>query len=347
MSSADEGNILKTKKLTDKTPLPPKSSKRSRRRKRRDDSAWWLGGFLFGVMVGLGMSLYYGWVLSPRPLPTTPAELRAVDKAFYIRLIASAFAYDGDVGRAEARLATLGNLNLTTSLIAVAESDIRQNGDVRDIGALVGLAETVGEVSVLMSAYQTTPTATPTQTSTPKPTRTPSPTVTPSHTATVLPLTNTTISTLTMALKTVTGTKTVSSTVTSRPTRIPTATATRRPTRTPTPNPNAPFRVVQSRFVCDRRVNRLLKIYVRDRLGVGIPGVEIVVKWANGQDNFFTGFKPNVGPGYADFEMELNKIYQVNLVNLEVQPPLPSITIENNTTCSAATPSWQLVFQKK
>ena len=64
-----------------------------------------MGGFLFGFAVGLVLSLTYGWVLDPRPLPGRPVDLRPQDKEQYLRLIALAFAHDNDEARARERLA--------------------------------------------------------------------------------------------------------------------------------------------------------------------------------------------------------------------------------------------------
>ena len=73
-----------------------------------------------------------------------------------------------------------------------------------------------------------------------------------------------------------------------------------------------------------------------------------VENWPGGEDKFFTGFKSEVDPGYADFEMEPDEVYQVELVDVESNvaqeigagridlcPDLPP----------GVQPSWQVVFQ--
>jgi hypothetical protein len=94
----------------------------------------------------------------------------------------------------------------------------------------------------------------------------------------------------------------------------------------------------------------LLRIYVRDRLGSGVPGVEIEVSWPGGKDRFFTGFKPEIDAGYADFEIRLDELYQVELVSVETVKPVPEIRINSDTLCPdlpvGIEPSWQLVFQQ-
>ncbi|RMF03224.1 MAG: hypothetical protein D6768_06395, partial [Chloroflexi bacterium] len=144
----------------------------------KHDGWWWGGGFLFGFAVGLALSLTYGWVLDPRPLPVTPANLRAEDQAFYVRLIALAFAHDENLARAQARLATLDNPNVVESVVALTEKYIEQEEDVRDIKALVALSGALGKTSSAMAAFIVTPTPLPTATFTPAPTPTPRPTQT-------------------------------------------------------------------------------------------------------------------------------------------------------------------------
>jgi hypothetical protein len=107
--------------------------------------------------------------------------------------------------------------------------------------------------------------------------------------------------------------------------------------------------MAQSVALCDNTGDGLLRIYVRDRLGEGVPGVEIVVNWSGGQDHFFTGLKPEVDPGYADFEMQPGERYRVNPVSVETSGSLPELTL-TDTLCpdlpAGIIPSWQVVFQQ-
>jgi hypothetical protein len=107
--------------------------------------------------------------------------------------------------------------------------------------------------------------------------------------------------------------------------------------------------MAQSVALCDNTGDGLLRIYVRDRLGEGVPGVEIVVDWSGGQDRFFTGLKPEVDPGYADFEMQPGERYRINPVSVETSGSLPEVTL-SDTLCpdlpAGVIPSWQVVFQQ-
>lgn len=311
----------------------------------KGDWLWWLVSFLFGVLIGLVMSLGYGWILDPRPQPVTPADLRAEDKAFYLRLIALAFAKDGNLQRAQTRLNTLNN----PSVAALTEQYINQEQDIRDIKALVALSEALGQTSSVMAAFIVTPTPLPTSTSTPAPTPTPRPTKTPtpkaSPTATVTHTPSPTPSATPTASNTPTSTSTP--TVTNTPTVTPTPTAT----NTPTPGPDSPFGLAQAEMLCEASDHPgVLRVYVRDRLGAGVPGIGIEVTWSGGKDAFFTGFKPEIDPGYADFYMSPAQRYEVTLLNVKTAGELPDIDINKPALCTNlpanVLPSWRVVFQQ-
>jgi hypothetical protein len=108
--------------------------------------------------------------------------------------------------------------------------------------------------------------------------------------------------------------------------------------------------VAQSVVLCDETSGGLLRIYVRDRLGVGVPGVEIMVSWAGGEDRLFTGFKPDIDPGYADFQMEPGERYQIKLVSVAAEVAVPEVSLSGNNLCAnlpaGIDPSWQIVFEQ-
>jgi hypothetical protein len=308
---------------------------------------WWIGGFLFGFVIGLAMSLTYGWVLDPRPASIGPANLAPAGQDMYIRLVALAFFHDRNMERAMSRIAKLENPNFQNQIITLTERYIQENQDIRDIRALVTLADTLGPISGEMLAFLSTPTPLPTAIPTSTPTNTPVP---PMPTATDTPTpTNTRPPTPTRAA-TATPTEEATPTITSTPTVTSTSTLTLTPSQTPTPGPGSPYGVATSMVACDSANGGLLKIYIRDRLGVGVTGVEIQVSWPGGRDTLFTGFKPEIDPGYADFQMEADKRYRIELITLETTGSPPEISSGNQELCpdlpETTVPSWEIIFQQ-
>ena len=363
---------------------PPRQRYKPRLGKKPNDRGWWIWGFIFGFSVGLAMSLTYGWVLDPHPQPVGPAELTLIDQEVYMRLVAAAFFHNENENQARLRLAKLQNPKVQMTLIDLTERYIDQGRDIRDVRSLVTLAGIFGQPSPKMAVFLSTPTPLPTATDTPAATPTSSPTETPTPlkptpTATLIettviataPLTTTFVvsstvvatlsstSTLTPTATstdeptptpTATSTSTPTATATATPTTAPSPTLTPLPTDTATPRPNVAYGLAESNIACDSANGGLLKIYIRDRLGVGVPGVEISLSWLGGRDNLFTGFKPEIDPGYADFQMDPGETYQIELVNLETTGQVPEITINDRELCpnlpADVDPSWQVVFQQ-
>jgi hypothetical protein len=99
------------------------------------------------------------------------------------------------------------------------------------------------------------------------------------------------------------------------PTVIPTATPIPLPTRPPSPTPPGRFQLATTETFCLSNPQPLLQIIAQDAVGNGLPGVEVIVEWAGGQDRFFTGLKPELGLGYGDFVLEPNLDYTVRLTS--------------------------------
>lgn len=109
----------------------------------------------------------------------------------------------------------------------------------------------------------------------------------------------------------------------------PMPTPTARPSATPTPQPTqgAPFVLDQRERVCDPELEPpLLQVFVEDAAGEPVPGVEVRALWDKGQDRFFTGLQPEVGLGYADFVLDPEVTYTVQLSAGEV--PVTSVRSE-------------------
>lgn len=57
----------------------------------------------------------------------------------------------------------------------------------------------------------------------------------------------------------------------------------------------------------------LILIQVTDDKGQPLPGVRVVVTWENGEEIFYTGLAPEIGPGYADFKVTPGTVYSVRV----------------------------------
>lgn len=106
-------------------------------------------------------------------------------------------------------------------------------------------------------------------------------------------------------------------------TATPTATITPRPTATPTPapsaTPGAPFKLTGQEQICDPALGEpQIQVVVLDASGEGVPGMEILVLWDEGEDRFYTGLKPELGWGYADFNMQIGETYSLRLPTEDV-----------------------------
>jgi hypothetical protein len=54
-------------------------------------------------------------------------------------------------------------------------------------------------------------------------------------------------------------------------------------------------------------------VEVQDASGQPVPGIEVVVTWEGEEEHFFTGLKPELGLGYADFVMTPDVVYTLQL----------------------------------
>lgn len=131
------------------------------------------------------------------------------------------------------------------------------------------------------------------------------------------------------------------------PSMTPSPSPTIRPTPTPSPTPGAPFTLLEQDLVCDPNLPAaLIQVIIQNAAGDGVPGEEILVVWDNGQDRFFTGLKPELGAGYADFTMEPPTIYSLQLAYGD--DPVTGIRAEEciDESGDAYPGSWLLIFQQ-
>jgi hypothetical protein len=57
-------------------------------------------------------------------------------------------------------------------------------------------------------------------------------------------------------------------------------------------------------------------VIVLDRTGTPFPGIEITITWSGGEERFFTGLKPELSLGYADYVMSLDTSYALQVARI-------------------------------
>jgi hypothetical protein len=79
--------------------------------------------------------------------------------------------------------------------------------------------------------------------------------------------------------------------------------------------------------------------------GQGVPGVEVIITWASGQESIFTGLKPEIDPGYADFVMSPGTVYTLQVTGGgQIIPDLssPECATDDGERYAG---SWRLIFK--
>jgi len=243
--------------------------------------------WLIALILGFGLGLAYAWVISPiQYVDASPLALRNDFKDHFRSAIAAAFASNGDLERARTRLSLLGDPDPAQALTAQAQRMLA-GGDSLD---------TVQQVALLASALQGEVVANP---PTEMPTNSPEPTGQTAAPETFTPEVSQ---------------PTIEPESTSTP--VPVLTPTLRSTRTPTPTLGAPYQLVGQDTVCDPVLAEgLLQIVVINATRKQIPGVEIIITWNSGEEHIFTGLKPELGHGYADYLMKPDVLYSIRMAD--------------------------------
>ena len=252
---------------------------------------WYL---LTGLVIGVTLGLVYAWVVNPvEYVDAPPYALRSDFKDQYRTLIAMAYLYNGDLERAIYRLDALKDEDITRTIAMQAQQALAEGRPESETQALGRLAVALGQGPAPAVVTPATPVTLPSPTRTPAPPTATLPSPTPVER---LQPTSTQISTL----------------------RTPQATNTPLPTLAPSPTPTlgAPFLLQDVTQVCNPNLEvPRLEVEISDAAGQPVPSVELVVTWNGGEEHFFTGFKPELGLGYADFDMSVGTIYTLNLAS--------------------------------
>ncbi|HID52823.1 MAG TPA: hypothetical protein EYP41_12410, partial [Anaerolineae bacterium] len=122
---------------------------------QRISPAGWL---LLGLLVGLGLSLTYAWVINPVVYTdASPARLSDRYRAEYILLVSRSFDQDGDWSRAQSRLARLNDPQLAETVDALLAQFVREQKAPEDIRTLALLARQMGVDTQTVALFAPTP----------------------------------------------------------------------------------------------------------------------------------------------------------------------------------------------
>jgi hypothetical protein len=289
-----------------------------------------------GIVVGLLVGLFVTWQVWPvQYYDTDPVDLRQEHKDDYVVMIAAAYDQDDDLESATARLDELGFEDAKQIVLGLFQR-YGEAGYRDETRSLARLAYDLGVTDVALLPYIEQPTPTPEPIPTPQPT----PTEVVIPTATATPAQPTATPTETPPEPTSTATQ---------PPPTPTNTPTTPPEDTPTPTVAADldYQLVETSDLgctADRDGDYIL-VYVRDGDDRGVAGVEVLVKGPGIEDSFFTGLKPEIGPGFADFLVATPGSYSAEVVGGKTQI---AQGLAFGDGCPAGTPyrSWRIVFRQ-
>jgi hypothetical protein len=247
---------------------------------------WWRLGAMLALLAGLGLGLVYSWIISPaRVTDSEPLALRADFKDHYRSAIAAAYAATGNLPRAEARLSLLADADPIEALNAQAQRMLASGQSFEQAEQVAALASALEQG--IPFEFTSTPVAETTNSIISTSTLLPDPSeIPPEITETAQPV----------------------------ETQATTSASTPRPTQTAVPTLGAPFALTGQETVCDRNLpDGLLQVIVFDSRRRQLAGAKIIITWDGGEEEFFTGLKPEIGNGYADFIMDPNTAYTVQL----------------------------------
>lgn len=290
--------------------------------------------FLLGLVVGLAAGLYYTWMVNPvQYYNSLPSLMRSDYRADWIKMSALAYAQDGNLARAEARLNGLNRQEVQQQVARVLDEAVALERPLPLLQRLASLASHYGADTPTVRIYaQSTPTA-----------ETPSPTPSPTETPTATPT------------PTLTPTTTPRPTATATPT--PRYTATPRPTPTPLVIAVPDYTVVSLERLCEVQPRVLVTLTESVTVTVRgqprselrpLPGLTLWLISGNQTNRAVTGLRPDINPGYADFVVQPNTIYNL-YVETPDGAPVARLNIE---ACLAGEESntwttWSLTLQRR
>jgi hypothetical protein len=282
-------------------------------------------GVIFGIALGLAAGLILAWVVAPvQQVDIRPSQLNEADQARFLEAVALAYAQDGNLDRAVRRLLDLQLPGDPIQVMAdtacrLATSDyINSSSGFRAVQAMVsfyqlqgraGCADEVIRVQALESTQVVEVTL-------------------PTATFTLIP----------PPTKTATPEGSLLATATSA---APLAQATPLPAR---------FDLANVATSCSAARPGMIEVLVFAANGSsGIPGQAVRVRWGDEDSLFVTGLQPERGAGYADFEMEAEQSYLVDLPGQSevVQPALVASPCTDATTGERSIITYRVSFREQ
>jgi hypothetical protein len=227
------------------------------------------------LALGAAIGLAYAWLIEPVTFSeSSPAQVMQAYREAWLIMAAEAYVQDGDWNRTQARVNALRDTQLAQTLTDLFDR-YQADGPNPTARALARLADRLNVRTPAMQVYLTSISA-----------------PTPEIVATIEP------------------------TAPPRPiaTAIPTATSVPLPTLTPTATPVPEYQVIDRAAECTHgNQPPQIRVIVQDQFGQGLPGKEVRITWEGGSDRFVTGLKPEIDPGYGDFDMQPDQAYNVGV----------------------------------
>ncbi|MCW5874295.1 MAG: hypothetical protein KIS88_06575 [Anaerolineales bacterium] len=215
------------------------------------------------LLTGLVLGLLFGCILSFVAFPLQvssvgPSHLADEHQAQYRLMIALAYASSGDISRAQARLAQLGDPDPARALSAQAQLALGNSATQREARALASLARD-------LETFQASALSTSIAVNTPNP-----------------------------------------------------EDANAAPTPFAAEEDGGIYTLTSRELLCESSENPpLIKLFIFDESSQAQAGVRLAMR--NGEDSseFFTGARPEFGPGYAEFEMTPGETYILSIAGTE------------------------------
>ena len=231
---------------------------------------------VIALVVGAAIGLAYAWLIEPVTFSeSSPAQVMKSYREAWLIMSAEALAQDGDWERTQARVNALRDANLSQTLADLFER-YQASGPNPTARALARLADRLNVRTPAMQVYL----------------------------AEIIAPTPESVPTLETA-------------ATAQPiaTPIPTTTPEPLPTVPPTATPVPDYQVIERVAECTRSTQPpQIRVIVRDQFGQSMPGKEVLITWeGGGQDRLVTGLKPEIDPGYGDFDMQPDLAYNVGV----------------------------------